>query len=268
VYRYTHLARTFSLSRSSHAWVAGISLAAAGAGLAFPAGRAPMRAVFEAGAATFLTWSLARELDPDRPFTGVVSAVAGAAAVVVTGEASLAGLAGLLIGSRILVRSTGLIPKLTDIGVVGVFVGVVARDPITWAAGLVVAGAVAGDAFLPDPAPPRQVWLGLSIGVAVTLGVVISEALPRSWEAPDLVGATVAVAGIAVGATARSTPLSSTADRGHAPLLPVRLRAARWSVVGAAALATVVGGDAHARALWPVWLTLVVIGVATRVRLR
>jgi hypothetical protein len=227
-----------------------------------------MRAAFEAGLATFLTWALARELDPDRPVTGIVSAVAGAAAVVATGEASLAGLAGLLIGARILVRSTGLIPKLSDIGAVGVFVGVVARDPMTWAAGLVVAAAVAGDAFLPDPAPPRQVWLALAIGVAVTLGVVISEALPRSWEAPDLVSAMYAVVGIAAGATARPTPLASTADRGHAPLLPIRLRTARWSVVGAAALATLVGGGAHAREVWPVWLTLIVIGVASRVHLR
>jgi hypothetical protein len=266
VYRFTHLGRTFRLSVPAHAGVVALSLAAAAAGMAFPAGRSPMRAALEAGGATFLTWALARELDPDRPLTGLVSAAAGAVAVVVTGEASLAGLTGLLIGSRILVRSTGLIPRLTDIGAVGVFVGVVARDPVTWAAGLLVAGAVAGDAFLPDPAPPRQVWLALAIGVAVTLGVVISEALPRSWEAPDVVSVMYAVAGIAAGASAPPTPLSSVADRGRAPLIPVRLRAARWSVVGAAALATSVGGGASSRDLWPVWLTLVVVGVAARVR--
>lgn len=266
--RFTHLARRFDLTLPSNVWAIGLTLAGAVAGLVVPGDRTPIAAVLQNAVTIFLTWALARELDPDRPLTAAIAALAGGAAVAITGETSLAGLAGLLIGSRILVRTTGMLPLLTDLVAVGVFVGIFARDPVTWATGLMVAAAVAGDTLLPEPAPARNAWLAVAIGVSVTLTVVLSEALPRSWEIPDAVSLIYAAGGIVAGTAARALPLTSTADRGSALLLAVRLRIVRWMVVAVATLATVVGGGEYARKLWPVWLALIIVGAASRSGLR
>lgn len=267
--RFTHLGRPLDWSDRSNLWAIGLTLAAAVLALFFPGDRTPMAAVVQTALSVFLVWALGRELDPDRPITATIAAVAAGAAVLISGETSVAGIAGLMLGSRILVRSTGFVPYLTDIVAVGVFVGVFARDPVTWAAGLMVAGAVAGDAFLPEPAPARHVWLALAIGVAVTLTAVLSDALPRTWELPDPVTLVYAAGGIVAGTLARALPLTSTGDgRGSSLLLPSRLRTARWLVVGAATLATLVGGGEFAAKTWPVWLTLIVVGAASRTGLR
>ncbi|CAN5840493.1 hypothetical protein BH23ACT5_BH23ACT5_12850 [soil metagenome] len=262
--RFTHLGRptTFAYATSRQA----ITLALAGsvAGLVVPGDRAPGVAAFQTAATVFLAWALARELAPDHPAAAVLAGVLAGAATIWTGDTSVAALAALMIAARILVRSTGLRPLLTDVVAVGVFAGVFARTPLAWAAGLAVATAIALDSRLPEPAPDMHVGLAAAIGVAVTVTVVLSEALPRTWQMPDLATLILAPAGVFALATAPRLPLRSLSGFGHRPLDTSRLTVGRWIVLGALLLGTVVGGDTSAHQTWPAWAVVLTVGLTAR----
>lgn len=240
----------------------GLTLAGAIGGLVYPGDRTPARAVFETALTVFLVWALARELDPDRPATASIAAVLGGAAALWTGDTSIVGLTGVMLASRILVRTTGAAPLLTDVLWVGVFVGALARDAYAWAAGLAAAAALALDTSLPHPAPGRRLWLAGAIGLSVTLTAVLSGAMPDSWQPPSAAVLAVAVIATVAVLTARSLPLVSTDDR-RRPLDPARLRSGRLLVASALMLATLAGGTALGAATVPAWMAVAATGVAS-----
>lgn len=221
-------------------------------------------AMFEAAATVGLAWTLVRELDPDHPTVALLGAAAAGVAVVITGETSLAALTGFMLASRILVRSTGLNPLLTDIVAVGIFAGVFARTPLTWAAGIAVAVAVALDTSQPQPSTPHYMWLALAIGVAVTITAVLSGALDVMWMLPGLTTAGLGVAGLAAALTAPSDPVTRNDIGG--PFEPSRVRAARVLVSLALVLGTLAGGATYAHDSWPAWIALVAAGASAHWR--
>jgi hypothetical protein len=257
----THIGRTIDLSYPSNRWAVGLTLVGAVAGLIHPEARNPLWAAFQSGGTVLLTWALTRELDPDRPATSVVAAVAAGVVTIWTGDASLIALGGLVAMARILTRSTGSWPLLTDLVIIGAGVGIFARSPLTWATGLAVAAAVALDATMAHPAPRYHVWLAAAIGVAVTLSVVISHALPRFWSPPDTPTVIIAILGTLAGLLTPVLPLSSFSDFRNTRLDPSRLRAARRLAVASLALGVIAGGAAGGATSWPAWLALVVVGV-------
>lgn len=253
--RFTHLGRSLSLSHVTHRWMAGLAVAAAAVAWAFPEGRSPAGAMIQSAMTVFLVWALVRELAPDHPAPALwIAALAGGLSIL-TGATAPAALAGLMVASRIVVRTTGASPLLTDIVAVGVFVGVFARTPMAWAAGLAVAAAIAVDTNLPVPAPGRHVWLAGAAAVAVTVTAVFSDALGTGWLAPGL--ATLLLAAAALTATFL-VPVEwpRTPDDTGKQLFVERVRAARNLVAFALLLATAVGGAAHAETTWPAWLAL------------
>lgn len=228
---------------------------AAGLAWAYPSGRTPASAMVQSAMTVFLVWALIRELSPDHPDHALWGAAIAGAASIYTGATALAALAGLMLAARIVVRSTGLPPKLTDIVAVGVFMGVFARTPPAWAAGLAVAAAIAVDTNLPRPAVSWNVWLAGAVGVAVTITAVVSEALKTDWSLPGWF--TLALAAVVLAATfgiAVGPPVSLD-DRGGTIEIE-RLRAARNLVAFALILGTVAGGAIHAEATWPAWIAL------------
>lgn len=257
----SHIGRTIDLSYPSNRWAVGLTLLGAAAGLIHPEGRNPMWAAFQSGGTVFLTWALTRELDPDPPATSVVAAIAAGVVTVWTGDASLIALGGLLMTARMLTRSTGSWPLLTDIVIIGAGVGIFARSPVTWASGLAVAAAVALDTAMAHPAPRYHVWLAAAIGVAVTLSAVISHALPRAWSPPDIPTLIIASLGALAGLLTPVLPLSSFSDFRNTRLDPNRLRAARRLVVASLALGIVAGGAATGATSWPAWLALVIVAL-------
>lgn len=212
----------------------------------------------------FLTWALVRELDPDHPLSALLGGVAAGAVAITTGTASALALAALMLSARLVVRSTGLRPLVTDIAVVGAFVGALSRTPLVWAAGLAVAFAVALDTGLPEPAPQRNLWLAGAIGLAVTLTAVLSDALRVSWSLPDMTTGALAAVAIAVTVTAPTDSLRSLTDYRPTPLHPERLRVARLLTAAALALGTLAGGAALASASWPGWVGLIAAGAGAR----
>jgi hypothetical protein len=255
VQRFTHLGRSLPLTHVTHRWLAGLAAAMAALAWAFPEGRSPAGAAVQSAMTVFLVWALVRELAPDHPVPALgLAAVAGAVSIL-TGATAPAALAGLMLASRIVVRTTGAAPLLTDIVAVGVFVGVFARTPMAWGAGLAVAAAVAVNTNLPVPAPARHVWLAGAVAVAVTVTAVFSDALGPSWSLPGWVTLLLAAAALAATFLVPVEWPRTPDDRGK-QLFAERVRAGRNLVAFALVLATAVGGAAHAEATWPAWLAL------------
>lgn len=235
--------------------MAGLAAAAAGLAWAFPGGRSPAEAMVESALTVFLVWALVRELAPDHPASALwIGSLAGGVSIF-TGATAPAALAGLMVAGRIVVRTTGASPLLTDIVAVGAFVGVFARTPMAWAAGLAVAAAVAVDTNLPVPAPARHVWLAAAVAVAVTVTAVFSDALGESWRMPGWITVLLAAATLAATFLVPVEWPQTADDRGK-QLFVERVRAARNLVAFALLLATAVGGAAHAETTWPAWLAL------------
>jgi len=238
--------------------------AAAVAALAYPGGRSPAAAMADAALTVFLTWALVSELDPDHPLSALLGGVVAGAVAITTGTVSAIALAVLMLSARLVTRSTGLRPLITDIAVVGAVVGALSRTPLVWAAGLAFAFAVALDTGLPEPAPQRNLWLAGAIGLAVTLTAVLSDALQVSWRMPGATTAALVAVALALVVTAPNDDLRSVTDFRPVPLHPERLRAARLLTAGALVLGTLVGGAALASASWAGWVGLIAAGGGAR----
>lgn len=262
--RLTHLGRTVSLTYPTHRALLALVAVGAVGGWINPVDDGPAVGMFRSAATVVLTWMLVRELNPDGPWIALTGVAAAGVVTVATGEADVAALASLMLAGRILVRSTGLVPLLTDIVAVGLIAGVFARTPLAWAAGLAVASAVALDTNHDQPSPVRHTWLALAIGVAVTISAVFSGAVDLRWTTPGWLTGILAVAAIALALTGPSRP-GARNDIGE-PFDPGRVRAARVLVVGAVALGTLAGGGMHAAAAWPPWIALATAGVTAHLR--
>lgn len=262
--QFTHLGRVLSLAYPAHRWMLGLSTLAGMAAVFYPQGRSPIRALIESGMTVFLVWALARELDPDHPWTGIVGGALGGAVSIWTGETSLAALAGLLVAARIIARTVGLRPLLTDIVAVGVFAGIFARTPLAWATGLAVAIAVALDTNLPEPSPQRHTWLAAAIGVAVTLSAVLSSALAVAWRLPGPASLVIGGVGLLAAVTAPVRGLDSVTDARKTPLRPERVHMAGLIAAGALTLGMMVGGGGLAEVTWPGWIAVALAGVGRR----
>lgn len=254
VQRITHLGRTLSLGEPTHRWLASLVGLGAVAGWARPGSASPAEAMFRTAATIALVWMLIRELGPDGQKAALAGAAVAGLAVVYTGDTELAALAGLALASRVLTRSTGRVPLITDIVAIGVFAGVFARTPLAWTAGLAVAAAVALDTGLPRPAPDRYVWLAAAIGVSVTVTAVISGAVYLNWMRPYLLTLSAGVVAWVVLLRSPSTP--RTLDDHGREFVPTRIRSARLLALGAVTLGTLVGGAAFATGSWPLWVGL------------
>jgi hypothetical protein len=257
---YTRLGRSFSLRHPSHRRLLGLVVLAALLAGVFPQGRAPLGAMAQTGLTVFLLWGLLRELAPDHPGLALWGAAGGGATAIVTGATTAAALAGLMLAARIVARSTGAAPLLTDIVAVGAFVTVFARSPLAWASGLAVAAAVALDTCLPRPAPRRHLWLAAIVAAAATTTAGLSGAM--RWDAPNGVTLALMAAALAAAIVLRPAVPVTPDDRGGT-WSPGRLAAARQVTVGALALAAFAGGATASPATWPAWLAALLAGLSS-----
>ncbi len=189
-----------------------------------------------AGMATFLAWAIARELDPDRPWTAGVAAVL-AAVVIGAGVPSLLVSGAILMTVRVVTRSTGVAPRVTDLVVVGAFGVVVGASDPGLSAAVLLGAALVIDRILPGGAAAASVPIGL-VGTA---GAVAAAAVwgtlapaPGLPNGPEWVIAVVALAGLAV--LGRSGTVTATGDLGGGTLAAVRVRTGRIVAVVAAGL--------------------------------
>ncbi|WP_374688698.1 hypothetical protein [Promineifilum sp.] len=215
-----------------------------------------------AGAAVFAAAAIAKELDPDRPRAAVVAAaVAAAGAWFIRPDTLdvLAALLWLILAVRLINRSTGLRPKLSDaLALLAVAAWLLWR-------GFPLFGALAGGVFLLDArlhdGRRLHAVLGalalVSIAIAWALGWVDLAPIPSGrWLTAGLLA--VAVAFIPVILTYYT--VAATADATGAPLNGARVQAGQAVALGSGlSLASWQGqpGAALLFALWAAFLGIV-----------
>jgi hypothetical protein len=208
---------------------------------------------FATGLATFAAWAIARELDPDHPLSATVAALLVPIAVLTLGAPAPAPLFVALLTIRILVRSTGLPPKTTDLAVLTVGAIAVAHTPAGWAAGILLAFAMVRDAALPGEPPPNAGLWGAALAVGVTARVALADEL-GVWDVPTTVSLVAFGAGLAGAVVVlRPTPVLSLGDFTKAPLEPIRVREGALFGILTGIVAFVAAGDPGIVAVSPLF---------------
>jgi len=192
------------------------------------------RAGLLSGGTAFLAWAIAREIDPDDPIPAGAAAVA-APFVLLIGDPGLGIMAASLLTARILVRSTGLVPRPTDLVAVAGLAWYVATRPGGLPAALVLAAAVAADRRLPGEDSQWSVPAALAaaggavVAAALTGGIAIEAVAPAGWE-----WLLVGVAGAGALLVLRPPLVVSVCDATDERITERRLRVGRLGALASA----------------------------------
>jgi hypothetical protein len=249
----THLGRIFDLRRASNGFAL---LAPIGVGLIlYGLDTSDVRRAVTGALATFAAWAIARELDPDRPRTATVAASLTPISALVLGAPAPAALFVAMLTIRIVVRSTGLPPKTTDLAVLTVGAVLVGDTPWGWAAGILLAFAIVRDAALPGEPPVAAGLWGAMLAVGVTARVALADTL-GVWDPPGTGPLLVLAFGL-TGAVVvlQPVPVLALGDWTRVPLDPLRMREAAMFGILTSVLAAVAGGTAGIVAVGPLFLT-------------
>jgi hypothetical protein len=243
-FRHSALARLIDVRYASNRFV--VVAAVLGGIVAFgyrwiTDGDDPFIWAFRVGAATFLAWAIARELDPDHPVSAAIAAVAGGGAVAF-GSPEIGAAAGFLIALRIVARTTGMSAHPWELALVVGFAGYLAASPAAWPGAIVLVVAMwidGGHEHVPHPPARVAAIAGAFIVPAVAVFTFPSGfAVGRDWGATAVFVIGVAAAWVGTRRLHRPT---STCDRYRQPLAHSRIAQARivaGVAIGLAAILT------------------------------
>lgn len=225
----SHVTRPLDPTSPWNRAILGLSAAAGlvGVYLTLAHDRESLLAVQAAGS-TFLTWALARELDPDRQVPAIALAALAGVWALLGFEAAILPLAGLLMTARLIVATTGRRPLPTDLAVMASLATVISFTPLGWTMGFGLAVAIYVDDRM--SAEPSRLALLAALSAAVGSSVVasLSGAFPRTLPTVDPVLA-AALGILAVIAVLREPldPVSFVDSRSKRFLRRDRLHAGR-----------------------------------------
>lgn len=214
---------------------------------------------FRVAAAVFLSWAVAREVDPDDALS------AGIATLVVVplmalGAPSLMSAAAVLMATRIAVRTTGVSPHLIDGAVLTAGAAYLGARPETWPALGTLTLAVGTDRYAQPPGPTRTLWFSAAMTLAAVV-TALAFADPPGWTQPTIpewgVLGFTAVAGFLAAINTR--PLASRADYHDHTLSESRLRFGRVLVLFTLVVGVIYLGGPIVPSLTPVWAAAIAI---------
>ena len=219
---------------------------------------------FTAGGAVFLSWAIARELDPDHNLTAYLSSPIGLA-IWFFDPAGLLISGAVLLAARIVANTTGgrLIPA--DLAAVVVFASITGLRPGGVIAASALGVAVIADCLLSRHGSPRQYGAGLAavVGGAVT-AVMWADGLEfTSFTTGSVI---LLAASIAAGTLAPNGVVTSTGDITGLPLVPARIRWGRLLTVAVVAGYAALGGSAGIVTVGPAAAALVGVPLAWAAR--
>ena len=188
---------------------------------------------FLAGAVSFFSWALLREIDPDRPWLAGVAGVTVPAALW-WGDPSVWSLLFAMLVARVMARTTGVAPQAVDLvvvvgcGLTAVLVDGALVVAVAGAAGLGV------DTVLPGEGRRRVVVSGVVLtGGAVVLSLAAVDPIGSITPTASQTWVFVGMGVFALVAATGPQRLRSAADRHDRPVLPRRVTAARLFVAAA-----------------------------------
>lgn len=241
----SHVTRALNPRSPSNIAISGFTLvAAAVAGvIALTAGRTLWLPILAAGA-TFLTWALGRELDPDHETTALLAAIPAGALVLLGFEVSILVTVTVLMSARFLVESTGRRPLSTDLIGMVVLAGVVSSNPLGWVVGFGLAVAIYLDDRMAEVHNSQAVIAAIGAALGSSLVATLTGAFPQAMPAirPPL---TLALGVLALIAVVREPvdPLSLVDSRKKTPLRRDRLHVTRTMVGLLVFFGALIGGE-------------------------
>jgi hypothetical protein len=225
----SHVTRALNFSVRSNQVGVGLTLVAGvvAVGLVVLTDRNPWLIV-SGSVATFVTWAVARELDPDRTLTATVAASSTAIWVLSGSGVALLPLVAFIFIPRLLVESTGRRPLTTDLVALGLFAAAISYTAAGWVAGFGVAVAIYLDNRIADRKHVFATVIALTTAVGASLVATLTGAFPQ--EIPDVrpvLAISLGVLAIVAALREPPDPVSQVDSRRKTFLLKERLHVAR-----------------------------------------
>ncbi len=212
-----------------------------------------------AGLATFLTWMLGRELDPDHDLSAFAGTALTLVALPTLGLPQLLPLLWLVVVVRVVTRSVGLPARpLDSLALLGLGLWLTWQEG--WLYGLITAAAFFLDGWLP-PRLRRHLLLSALVVVVTAILALLGAIVPLgSWDSA-LLQWLYTLAALLFAVTIATLPeAKALCDATGEPLQPARVRAGQvLALVAALLLVSWVGEDALV-ALLPLWAAM--LGIA------
>lgn len=219
-----------------------------------------------AGVFTFLAWSIGREIDPDHNLTAYVAAVLAVLAIFNRGLPDLLATFSFIPLLRVVNRTTGLPPRLTDALALVVLAGLTTAVTGYWMIGIAISLAFLFDALLPQPNRPDSPGYALA-AIFTTLGAaLLFDPAPETVRIDTPLNAALILMalGYLIVVIRDKDRLRSVGDWTGTPLNHQRVRAGQLLAVGTVVAVLLWGGMHGLIALTPVWAALAGI-IARRV---
>ena len=188
---------------------------------------APLLAI-EAGGTAFLSWALARELDPDRQVPALVLSVIGGTLSLLGQATAILPFTALLMSARLVVETTGRRPLPTDLAGLAVVASLVSFTPLGWVMGFGLAVAIYVDDRMAEESNRTALLAALGAAIGSSVVASLSMAFPRTVPTVDPI-VTAALGILAVIAVLREPlePVSFVDSRTKKFLRRDRVQASR-----------------------------------------
>jgi hypothetical protein len=212
-----------------------------------------------AGLNCFVTWALAREIDPDYPYSAFVGVGLILVGIFVYDLPGLLFSFWAILFLRFVNRTCG--PPATwldSLGGLGLTLFLVFRD--LWIVGLVMTVAFLADALL-TPTNRRQfIFAGLSL-----LGTILLTVIPTITPQVVFGSATWVVLGVGglllLLVTATSREVTAVCDLSNEPLVPRRVQAAQIFALLTGILIVIIDGAGGLVTSLPLWAAILGVGL-------
>lgn len=259
-YRLTSLQRVVDPRYPSNRLaLAGAVLAAAVAAVALLLGADLGFGPLGAAMAVFLSWAIARELDPDHPASAAFAMPAAFVLLLAAGEASLLVSAAVLLATRITAGTVGTDLRPLDVLVLIGLSGLLGSQSI----GVVGLALIVAALFITDRSAVRSAAIAVA-AVAAFAAVAVASGSGLAWGTPGGGDwATLAVSVIATLLIIPASPVATPTDRGSGTIDVKRVTAARLMAALAVVGAFFVAGGIGIQAIAPT-TAAALIGTATQ----
>lgn len=264
VSRFSGIGRTLDFKYVSNRIAVYLSLGCLilGSGMQWLQGRGAAAALFwgfRAAASVFLAWALARELDPFRHFPAIAASGVSLTGVFLWGLPDLGLLFWMLIGIRILNRTTGLKPKMFDIAFyagLGMWMAYMGH----WEAHLLTILVLSMNGLWDKDKKSYVMAAAAAAGISVLLVFNVPP-----WSFSPFIGMAfgAAVVGAAIFAPAiiQSSKMQSSGDKLGYKLKPIRVQSAQIFAALFWLVHAMLEGSSGLMALFPLYAAGICSGV-------